>query len=714
MKKQMRLFLGAILFLGLFFFCFQRSFLKLTYIECTVGNEKADGFISIEKTGDEFIQEFQMPYDILSGISIQINTFARDNNSEWSFYITGSDQSILCKKDFNASLLADNGYYYIELDKKLRLKKGESYKFHIYAKNVRSITALGFYKSDFSMIEDADLYWNGEKIDGDLCFKVYGGDVDYWWAGLTVVLFVYFFFILCRLYRDKIRKISFKNDVVLQSFLLVGIVFLLMSSFAVSGTFTDESDNIRGGMIIARGGVLYRDYVTQHTPVVYYLCSIFALLGAGSVQQFRLSYYIVTAVIWGFLYGRHESVFGKRKMFLLPILEVIFITSVVPGQGWQILSDGVQGLCMVALLLEFLRYKEDKAIGWDRCIVISACIWGSFGSAFVSAYAILVVVMIVVVLEGFYWSKEKISLKGFFQRYYKLMIAVIVPLICAILYFKWNQCLGRAYQQFYLFNREVYPKYTDFGDNLLQPFVNAVNYFFSILANNMNQIVQASATSLVILQLVIVVCATMVVIMLAVKKRYVEAITLFLVMCCCATRGYGFHGMAAWYVAVMIILLFIEELRSIFPKIGAACLGIAALYMLSIYINSVSGNLLYKQTAVSELESRIVEITEDKEDILLDAYCCDSIYLLYKNRYPVNKAVYMLPWYMDWYEEETVQTLQTNRPRIVVYYPEQQTWVYSYYTNYFATALREDYTQISDNPEDGWKYRIWIRNDSSK
>ncbi|KAI4445636.1 hypothetical protein C823_000152 [Eubacterium plexicaudatum ASF492] len=182
---------------------------------------------------------------------------------------------------------------------------------------------------------------------------------------------------------------------------------LLLCTFSSAGTFTDENDNIRGGMIIANGGVLYKDYITQHTPVAYYICALFALLGAGSVRQFRLSYYLFVAVLWGLLYVRHASHFGKRKMYLLAIAESVFIPAVVPLQGAQVLSDGIQGMCMVVLMLEFFSFYQDRKLGWDRMWIVSACVWGSFGSAFVSAYALIWVIGIVLILEFLYWKNKK-------------------------------------------------------------------------------------------------------------------------------------------------------------------------------------------------------------------------------------------------------------------------------------------------------------------
>ncbi len=121
-------------------------------------------------------------------------------------------------------------------------------------------------------------------------------------------------------------------------------------------------------------------------------------------------------------------------------------------------------------------------------------------------------------------------------------------------------------------------------------------------------------------------------------------------------------------------------------------------------------NLLYEQQPVSEMESRVISLTEENEKILQDAYSCDSLYLMYKGRYPANRAVYMLPWYMDWYEKDNIEALNEMQPRYVIYFPDEQIGNYKYYTNAFAAELRENYTQLSDDPQNSWAYNLWIRN----
>ncbi|MCR5777950.1 MAG: hypothetical protein K6G84_11125 [Lachnospiraceae bacterium] len=688
-----------------------RSRTKLTYIECKYENEVSSNYIEIKDNSTCMEQHFFAPYDIIHGIAIKIGTFQRDNNSIWKIsIIKGEYNEIVYSKDYNASLLVDNEFHLFKFDKRIRVSKGEDYIIRISPVKVNEDTSLAFYSGENQ--EYSYLKLNGVERNDVLCFSVYGGDVDNWWLFYNLFLAIMISIVTARGYIILLKKQKLMSDIVFGGMITACIVLLLLNSFAVSGTFTDEWDNIRGGMVIAKGGVLYRDYVTQHTPVMYYLCGIFAMLGAGSLQQFRLSYYFFEAVIWGLLYVRHAKNIGKKKMIILASLECIFVSSVLgASQGYMILSDGMQGICMVALLLEFLGYYRDNEIDWKRSIIISLSVWGSFGSAFISAYAILFVVIIFLILEIVYISKVKIKPIDLIKRYYRLLLSMIIPFIAATLYFKLNHSLKRAFEQFYLFNREVYSKYTSIGDNLFEPFITSAQNFFGIIADKFNAIIVSTATNADILQFAIATVATTVIVTMCIKKKYIESLPLFLVMIFSASRGYGFHGIAAWYVAIMIISLYGEDiLQSCIKKIAIPSTILIGIFLLSLYARSVGTNLLYEQQPVSEIESRVIGLTDENEDILIDVYCNDTIYYCYKNRYPANRACYMLAWYMDWYEQDTIDDLNLKNPRVVIYNPDQEVWSYKYYTDSFCKELKKNYSQISDNPDDGWKYRVWKRN----
>jgi hypothetical protein len=63
-----------------------------------------------------------------------------------------------------------------------------------------------------------------------------------------------------------------------------------------------------------------------------------------------------------------------------------------------------------------------------------------------------------------------------------------------------------------------------------------------------------------------------------------------------------------------------------------------------------------------------------------------------------------LAWYMDWYEQETIDDLISKQPRIVIFNPDE-----GYWCNDFANELRKDYTQFSEDSNDDWMYKVWTR-----
>lgn len=687
---------------------------KLTYIEYQYENENSTNYLTMINSEEYLEQSFKSPYDILYGIAIKVGTFKRDNNSLWNISLLDkSTKELIYQKDYNASLIDDNSFHLFKFDRNISVKKGHEYIIRITPVCATTNTSIAYYIGEELNLSGA--IFNDTELTESLCFSVYGGDFDAWWTIYAIAIAICISFTILRatfIYKKGNNPI---NDKIVGSMVVFFIVILLLNSFSVYGVFIDEGDNIRGGMIIANGGVLYRDYITQHTPIMYYLCGIFAFFGASSVQQFRLSYYLLEGIIWGILYARHMSFFGKKKMMLLPVLECFFITSFLLGtgeiQGYMILSDTLQGLCIVALLLEFLRYYKERTITWGRSIVISLASWTSFGVAFMSVYSIFFVVIAVIALEVAQNIKEGKTTISLLKKYYKLIICLTIPLIITLIYFCANHSLKCAFDQFYRFNREVYPNYTSLGDNIFKPFIDSVGNFFGVVADNFINIIGAKVSYSSILHFVTATTATSVTIKMLMKKKYIESFVLFAVMISSAARGYGFHGAAAWYVAIMIIVIFgYEIINTLSQKVTLPISITLIIILISLYIKSIGNNLLFEQKPISEIESRIVAMTDSNEKILIDANTCDSIYLCYKGRFPVNKVCYMLPWYMDWYEQDTIDDLNNNYPKIAVYNPDQQVWGYQYYSNAFYNDLKSKYTQYSNNPDDKL-YKLWIRNE---
>lgn len=687
---------------------------RLTYIENEFFNEHCGDFIEINENGDSISQEFTMPYEILYSVSLDVGTFGRINNSDWEASVVDKESGkILESVKFNAKTIEDNNYFDIVLSKKHKVKIGQKYILKIQALNVSSDSSLAFFTSKNSQIKSPCVY-NDKNSGKELCLKISGGKTDFWWSAFYFTLIIFLLVLLLRCYLLEKEGKKANQDLFVQSMFVGTIVFILLFTFSVSYGFTDETDNMCGGMVIATGKVLYRDYVTQHTPVAYYLCAVFAKLGAGSAEQFRLSYYMSVALFWSFIYIRHANFFGRKKLFALSIFETICISSLLWPYGTQILSDNIQGMLFLLLLLEFIRYNKDKELGLDRSIVISICIWGSIGSAFISVYALIWIVIVVFIIEILYWCSNKFTIKKSFFRYNKLVISLIFPFIIALIYFRINNSLKIAYDQFYTFNRLVYPKYLGgLGSNLIQPFEDGIRYIFEFFPNNIRLLMSTSDIregTRLILKSFVMLAALFVIIALGLKKKYAEAVVLLSTMIFSATRGYDFHGLAAWYICIMIIALYFCEVFDFMPIKNKPVLILILVIICTHFSLLINDNINVKQQPVSLLESKAIALTEnmDNKDIFLDLWSNESLYYYYKGRFPVNQAQFMLPWYMDWFEDENIKALKESKPYIVIYNENAECWGIKGYSPDFLKELKNHYKKVLVAGNENY---LWVRND---
>jgi hypothetical protein len=91
-------------------------------------------------------------------------------------------------------------------------------------------------------------------------------------------------------------RLSLEARLLVPLFVLAGV---LLFADAVR-EFEDEADNLLGAVLIARGARLYADYFSSHMPFVYYLSALPALLGAWTIDDFRLfsNLLLLAATAW--------------------------------------------------------------------------------------------------------------------------------------------------------------------------------------------------------------------------------------------------------------------------------------------------------------------------------------------------------------------------------------------------------------------------------
>jgi hypothetical protein len=108
----------------------------------------------------------------------------------------------------------------------------------------------------------------------------------------------------------------------------------------------------------------------------------------------------------------------------------------------------------------------------------------------------------------------------------------------------------------------------------------------------------------------------------------------------------------------------------------------------------------------------VIADTEYGDPIMIDCYGEEPLYYIYKGRKMVNKTAYMLPWYMDWYEQDTIAELKEYKPKAVIFKENRDVWGYTGYAEGFVKELKKEYHRLSNDPDDGWRYSVWYRNEA--
>ncbi len=723
MRKHRNTILLLIAVFGITGWMCRAGLTRLTYLEYGIKNHSYDSAVTLSSTGEFLTQNFRADYNLLHGFRIRTDTSGRDNNSFWNIALVDpSCGKALYERTYNAGHFPDRKDFLIEFQKNIPVQEGQVYQIRITAENADADNAIAFYKQSGEQDDDFSMCVNGQKTGDSLYLSVYGGNRNIWWVLYPLLFGLVASLMILRYSFITGKGMSWREDKLLHALILGAAVFILLKTFSVRDGFTDEYDNMLGGMVIERGKVLYRDYVTQHMPLGYYLCAVYAKLGAKSAEQFRLLYYLSVALLWGFVYYRFSDRIGRGKAFILPIAETVLVSSLYAPNATMILADNIHGLLLTVLLLEFLAYYKDRNLGWHRSVSVSLCIWGCIGAAFISVYSIIWIAAAVLLVEIHDCVKSARKLRDMLGRYCKLILAIVIPPVAAVLYFYVNHALKEGYRQAYLFNRELFPDYLgSMGGSPLEPAVQMFQNMFSFIDGSVQQIINSQAAREILPQLIILLTAMSVLGIALYRRRYLESLLLWIVLCSTAVRGLdSIHGMPAWYVAVMIIIVMTqtprrekagsegEDVRAGSGKAKVAAVSALVVYLCSFYVSLVGENLLSKPKSISELQRVVIAETEYGDPVMIDAYRQEPLYFLYRGRELANKTAYMLPWYMDWYEQDTINEIVEKRPRAVVFKEDRETWGYTNYARGVAKELKKSYHRISDDPDDGWMYMVWL------
>ena len=125
----------------------------------------------------------------------------------------------------------------------------------------------------------------------------------------------------------------------------------------------------------------------------------------------------------------------------------------------------------------------------------------------------------------------------------------------------------------HLINKELFPEYLgSMGGSPLEPIILMFQNMFAFIDDSVQHIITSQASREILPQLIILLTAMSVLAIALYSKRYIESLVLFIVLCSTAVRGLdSIHGMPAWYVSVMIIIVMADMPRAISREERSDC-----------------------------------------------------------------------------------------------------------------------------------------------
>lgn len=473
-----------------------------------------------------------------------------------------------------------------------------------------------------------------------------------------------------------------------------GLFILLLLLLLVNSTeflyFTDEADNFLAGMSVAAGKKIYVDFTSQHMPLLYYICGLFSMLGAGNMLQFRLYFYVLFAVLWALLYVRNRDRLGVIGGLSLPVL---YVMNMIGEYNVCVLSDQLQAFGMAVLFLEFCRYYDIKRIDWKMSVWVAAAILLSFGSAFVSAFGIFAILVGVIGAEAGEsrrsHQKLGVAVRHFFRKYALLLALVLVPLLVWVGYYAVTGHLGDMILGAFTLNTKYYPKYSGYGSSTLgafvDPFVTYGKYFIEITTNLMAHKLQYTKELLCYAVNIVFFVHTF-------RKSKWQAIVLAVFTVWVGSRGFGsvFHALPYYAVSLcMFASLFRDytnstcnahkKSKNVEKLVGIVFVCGSMLVLALPYVQTIPRIKMLESEWNAQMhpgedtyEQYLQLLTDKDEDVLFATV--DFYHGVNAKRCNLNLPV-NVPWTYEAYEEQILETLE-DAPRIMIFNPNYQTWGY--------------------------------------
>jgi len=476
--------------------------------------------------------------------------------------------------------------------------------------------------------------------------------------------------------------------------------FLLAAAILLGGLLgtmpnpPDEGDNMLGALCVARGGDIYKDYFSQHTPFPYYFTALFALMGVNSVIGFRLAFSLALLIFWLVIYLAYAGSVPKMALLFFmaayPLLAPFCL-------GHLILAEVFTAHALVVLLLEYLCYLQVRALPLRRMLVISLCVFVAVMSCFISIYAVFFILL------GFGLGELRGLARATFaarlRRWGLFLLLLAAPFGLLSAWYAATDNLRNFYEMAYLLNRTVYSHYIGgMGASAWAPFLSMPPAWLLHIWAALAAGVTRGAMTLSLL----LAATNLIFLVVLFRRQALAALILFLFLAATGIRGYGgsgytgFHSMPYYVVSLLVFGLVLSWLAR--PKIWAwiGSLGLLLIF-LGLTLPVYAGHAQFKVAALRKcpLYEPYIQAFTRASDMIWSAGLSD--YLFIDNRLvPASRVCGLPPWVAERYSDMIIEDLSRNRPKLILLDPEWRIWGYRMgdYGGKIISYIQEHYQSL--------------------
>ena len=523
--------------------------------------------------------------------------------------------------------------------------------------------------------------------------------------------------------KNRISTILTRKNLLIAGFFLI-LLFMMIPHGYSTGLFCDEGDNIVGAKFIVSGGVIYKGFFSQHTPLMYYIMAIFVKLGITGLFALRMCFYTIIISSLAFFYFRYKNIFGYKTFLFFPAFFIMDISRQMLMN--TILSDMVQALAIFALFCEFYKYaiEKPKRISKSSIIIISVAIMFAIGVAFMSVYAIAVILFGVFLIDTKSFYKDKAlktssKIKDLILRHLPVVVTLFIMAAIWAIYFMANGVLKGALYQSFVFNIKEYSKYIHQPNFIVTPVVVFENYM-NFISSSFSELYKLSS-----IQNVILILGNVFFCVYHFNKNKIVSITSALFLIMCGIRGFqDFHATAyvliSWFFVAFLINKIIGFLREKKYVHRVACRTVAVVLIIICFTP-----YLEKVSSVRNLKKFEV-ITSSPWDEYIKKYVPENGYVyntgldlelyLFNDIIPATFVTTGLcPWVANVFMQNILDDINENKPNIIIYDPNYEIWGYRYsdYCGALEDLLYRDYVISSESDIDGISHpNVWLRKDT--